>query len=95
MSNQRIRLTKSSAIENYFTSIRNSLQFNTKKVGAFQNIELIELLTINKDPKLSNKTRARVDLFYSCFYLGWDGGIRTPEWRNQNPLPYHLATSHR
>ena len=24
---------------------------------------------------------------------GWDGGIRTPEWRDQNPLPYHLATS--
>ncbi len=26
---------------------------------------------------------------------GWGGGIRTPEWRNQNPLPYHLATPHR
>lgn len=25
---------------------------------------------------------------------GWDGGIRTPESRDQNPLPYHLATSH-
>ena len=24
---------------------------------------------------------------------GWDGRIRTSEWRNQNPLPYHLATS--
>ena len=28
-------------------------------------------------------------------YLGWDGGIRTPECRDQNPVPYHLATSHR
>ncbi|CEJ84690.1 hypothetical protein HYPGJ_20485 [Hyphomicrobium sp. GJ21] len=25
---------------------------------------------------------------------GWDARIRTWEWRNQNPLPYHLATSH-
>ena len=27
--------------------------------------------------------------------FGWDGGIRTPECRDQNPVPYHLATSHR
>jgi hypothetical protein len=26
---------------------------------------------------------------------GWGGRIRTSEWRNQNPLPYHLATPHR
>ena len=25
---------------------------------------------------------------------GWGGGIRTPESRDQNPLPYHLATPH-
>ena len=23
---------------------------------------------------------------------GWGGRIRTPEWRDQNPLPYRLAT---
>ena len=23
------------------------------------------------------------------FALGWDGGIRTPECRDQNPVPYH------
>ena len=23
---------------------------------------------------------------------GWGGRIRTHEWRDQNPLPYHLAT---
>ena len=23
---------------------------------------------------------------------GWGGGIRTPEYRDQNPVPYHLAT---
>jgi hypothetical protein len=26
---------------------------------------------------------------------GWGAWIRTREWRNQNPLPYHLATPHR
>ena len=24
---------------------------------------------------------------------GWGGRVRTSAWRNQNPLPYHLATS--
>ena len=24
--------------------------------------------------------------------FGWGGRVRTSEWRNQNPLPYHLAT---
>ena len=24
--------------------------------------------------------------------FGWGARIRTWEWRNQNPLPYHLAT---
>lgn len=24
--------------------------------------------------------------------IGSGGGIRTPEWWDQNPLPYHLAT---
>jgi hypothetical protein len=26
--------------------------------------------------------------------IGWGGRIRTSAWRNQNPLPYHLATPH-
>ena len=26
---------------------------------------------------------------------GWGGRIRTSVWRNQNPLPYRLATPHR
>ena len=26
--------------------------------------------------------------------LGWGAWIRTRGWRNQNPLPYHLATPH-
>ena len=31
----------------------------------------------------------------SITYRGWGGRIRTSVWRNQNPLPYHLATPHR
>jgi hypothetical protein len=27
-----------------------------------------------------------------CGKNGWGGRIRTSEWRDQNPLPYHLAT---
>ena len=27
--------------------------------------------------------------------LGWGARIRTWEWRNENPLPYHLATPHK
>ena len=30
-----------------------------------------------------------------AFRTGWGGRVRTSEWRNQNPLPYHLATPHR
>lgn len=29
-----------------------------------------------------------------CPQAGWGARIRTWEWRNQNPLPYHLATPH-
>ena len=36
------------------------------------------------------KNRAQMD----SIFLGWDGGIRTPECRHQKPMPYHLATSH-
>ena len=31
----------------------------------------------------------------ACQNIGWGARIRTWEWRNQNPLPYHLATPHR
>lgn len=43
--------------------------------------------------KLNPPYNLMVDLDKIPF--GWDGGIRTPEWRDQNPLPYHLATSQR
>ncbi len=29
------------------------------------------------------------------FALDWGARIRTQEWRDQNPLPYRLATPHR
>ena len=29
------------------------------------------------------------------YEVGWGGRIRTSEWRDQNPLPYHLATPQR
>ncbi len=29
----------------------------------------------------------------STLFLGWAGGIRTPECRDQNPVPYRLATA--
>jgi hypothetical protein len=31
---------------------------------------------------------------YHIEKAGWGGRIRTSVWRNQNPLPYHLATPH-
>src|SRR5450432_4174494 len=37
----------------------------------------VSLDVVNVAPVLSN---------------GWGGRIRTSEWRDQNPLPYHLAT---
>ena len=45
------------------------------------------------------KSRARAGLSDACASQnretglgGWGARIRTWEWRNQNPLPYHLAT---
>ena len=39
-------------------------------------------------PRLSNGE-------LSVRLAGWGARIRTWEWWNQNPLPYHLATPHR
>ena len=40
-----------------------------------------------------NSENCRLTVSY-CFIdeFGWGGRIRTYEWRDQNPLPYHLAT---
>jgi hypothetical protein len=49
--------------------------------------------------KLNFQTRPKIWREQSCFYNelsalspGWGGRDRTSEWRNQNPLPYRLAT---
>ena len=37
----------------------------------------------------------RIGVQPSRILYGWGGRIRTSEWRDQNPLPYHLATPQR
>ena len=37
------------------------------------------------------QVRRLLSLVYGVV-VGWGGRIRTSEWRDQNPLPYHLAT---
>ena len=54
---------------------------------------LISLLRAENAPHVSGMIR------YPCVrnglrLFGWGARIRTWEWRNQNPLPYHLATPH-
>src|SRR5215470_4649919 len=48
--------------------------------------------------EIGTKSVVRTNLFcllYQSLRLGWGARIRTWEWRNQNPLPYHLATPQR
>src|SRR5215510_3333207 len=40
------------------------------------------------------KVRRPVTDWDETLNSGWGGRTRTSEWRNQNPLPYHLATPH-
>ena len=50
---------------------------------------------VGKARKLAPKWAHHNDNYYFNINLldaGWGGRIRTSEWRNQNPLPYHLAT---
>ncbi len=42
----------------------------------------------------SGRLAGRADELYQWLRCGWGARIRTWEWRNQNPLPYHLATPH-
>ena len=54
---------------------------------------------IKKRPLLQSRLLSltiQVFLYLASFYkFGWGGGIRTPEYQDQNLVPYHLATSHR
>ena len=50
------------------------------------------------EPQLSSLFRhasIKKDSYGIIFILGWGWGIRTPEWWDQNPLPYHLANPQR
>jgi hypothetical protein len=50
-----------------------------------------------KPPQSTAKsTHPQDKKYWNINYLitGWGAWIRTREWRNQNPLPYHLATPH-
>lgn len=40
------------------------------------------------------KSETTITLYCQRIYMFWDGRIRTSEQRDQNPLPYHLATPH-
>ena len=42
----------------------------------------------------SHTKKISVDLKAYGYFLGWAGGIRTPECQDQNLVPYHLATAH-
>src|SRR5712664_2409210 len=42
--------------------------------------------------QISAREKSRFGKEFSALTLGWGARIRTWEWRNQNPLPYHLAT---
>jgi hypothetical protein len=46
--------------------------------------------------RIATLQKIRVPLISCCLmpFAGWGGRTRTSEWRNQNPLPYHLATPH-
>ena len=66
----------------------------------FQGIFHREVLTHSKKKKgwgkkSSNSTdgKGKPLLASLCVFdpYGWGWGIRTPEWRSQSPLPYHLA----
>ena len=60
----------------------------TRSLGDFA--KLVELFD-------AMECRSQSEKFKPANYLdpGWGARIRTWEWRNQNPLPYHLATPHR
>ena len=61
------------------------LSINLQKCRGTKTFVPVRIPTITN--KIKTPTQGR------CFYLGWDGGIRTPECMDQNHVPYHLATS--
>ena len=45
-----------------------------------------------KSPQIGGKKASLKKYCNVNRLIGWGGRTRTSEWRNQNPLPYHLAT---
>src|SRR5262249_17298858 len=56
-----------------------------------QSFEIRERRRFEIGTKSAVRTE-RSSLLDQRLRLGWGARIRTWEWRNQNPLPYHLAT---
>ena len=54
-----------------------------------QRLRKVSLTPGNLAPNLATRTEHT-----ETGLSGWGGRTRTSEWRNQNPLPYHLATPH-
>src|SRR5277367_129346 len=56
----------------------------------------MRLCPVGRKPRKTapNPIRSNDNDYCNIRYLcdGWGAWIRTREWRNQNPLPYHLAT---
>ena len=53
----------------------------------------LRALSFRSQTVLTNQFPA--DLFIAPTKFGWGGRIRTSVWRDQNPLPYRLATPHK
>ena len=47
---------------------------------------------IQNDNRKNQKPSREITPRKSMSCAGWGGRNRTSEWRNQNPLPYRLAT---
>ena len=70
------------SLKNFASQNRHSLArlFSTVRTNYPRCFEPVTLANKKKPPK------------GGFFFIGWGGWIRTNGWRNQNPLPYHLAT---
>jgi hypothetical protein len=51
--------------------------------------------SISKCGQKFGREQSRFYKEFNALSSGWGARIRTWEWRNQNPLPYHLATPQR
>ncbi len=77
------------------------VEMNAKEIG---DTVSVTRETVQLDPRPSfrisvSKRAQKLGQEHSCFHNklsalspGWGGRDRTSEWRNQNPLPYRLAT---